>query len=387
MANGGTGVVDYTSPLVRQKWMREGLIQAASQSFWTPYQGGTMDSIVYQENNISASEGHTVVFDFDGALVGSAVKGKNTASGSGETKKKFSDKITVDRYRFVVDNGDKFDGVNIGDLSINEHADSRGKLSDLWVRVKDQAITDTLQQGATHRITLGSTFTFDQFLDIENTIKTGVGYKQMSSTSAAPTRLPLKPFMLQDGRPVWLMVIDSAMKNKLMKSTGAQQVFRESDVRGNDNRLLKGVIGKVGSFMVVEYETFFGSTNSSTVGDFILNGYAQIDKTKIQVAGLRQYTDADGGFVPESWTGDGLTAAAKIFSRGLILGAGAMQLAMGKMPDYKFQESTDFGITSESALETWCGFKPTKFTVENDDYAVAIGGISNGIIALDLQIN
>ena len=60
---------------------------------------------------------------------------------------------------------------------------------------------------------------------------------------------------------------------------------------------------------------------------------------------------------------------------------------MGKMPDYKFQASTDFGITSQSALETWCGFKPTKFKAENDDYATAIGGISNGIIALDVQVN
>lgn len=384
---GGTGVVDINSDLVRKKWMREGLIQASSKSFWSAYSGGSMDSIIYQENNISASEGHTVVFDFDGNLVGQAVKGKETAFGTGETKKKFSDKVTVDRYRFVVDNGDKFDGVNIGDLSINEHQDSRNKLADLWVRVKDQAIYDTLQQGATHRITLGSTFTFDQFLDIENTIKTGNGFKQMTSTSAAPTRLPLAPFMLADGKPIWLMVIDSAMKNLLMKSSGAQDVFKGADVRGNNNRLLQGVVGKVGNFMVVEADTFFGTTASAAVGDFIEDGYAQINKTRIQLAGLRQYTDAAGGFVPESWTGDNLTPGAKLFSRGLILGSGAMQLAMGKMPDYKFQASTDFGITSQSALETWCGFKPTKFKAENDDYATAIGGISNGIIALDVQVS
>lgn len=383
----GSGVVDINSELVRKKWMREGLIQAASKSFWSPYQGGSMASIVYQENNISASEGHTVVFDFDGNLVGQAVKGKETAVGTGETKKKFSNKLTVDRYRWVVDNGDKFDGVNIGDLSINEHQDAKNKLADLWVRVKDQAVFDTLQQGATHRIILDGTFTFDQFLDIENIIKTGSGYKQMTSKSAAPARLPLAPFMLQDGRPVWLMVIDSTMKNKLMKSTGAQQLFRESDVRGNENRLIKGVIGKVGNFMVVEGDTFFGSSSSASVGDFIVDGYAQLNKTKIQLSGLRQYTDADTGFVPESWTGDGLTAAAKLFSRGVILGAGAMQLAMGKMPDYKFKSSGDFDITSESAMEAWCGFKATKFTTENDDYSVAIGGISNGIVALDLQIN
>lgn len=383
---GGTGVVSLTSDLVRQKWMREGLIQAASKSFWSPYQGMSMDSIVYQENNISASEGHTVVFDFDGALVGQAVKGKETAFGTGETKRKFSDKVTVDRYRFVVDNGDKFDGVNVGDLSINEHADSRNKLSDLWVRVKDQAIFDTLQQGATHRIT-ASTFTFDDLLDIENIVKTGSGYKIMTGTTAATKRLPLQPFMLMDGKPVWLVVIDTPTKVKLMKSTGAQTVLKDADVRGNENRLIKGVVGKVGNFLIVEADSFFGTTSSASVGDFVSSDYAQINKSKVQLSGLRQYTDASAGFVPESWTGDGLTAAAKTFSRNLILGAGAMQLAMGKMPDYKFQSSQDFGITTQSALEVWCGFKPAKYTAENDDYAVKVGGISNGIVAFDLQID
>lgn len=383
---GGTGVIAYNSDLKRKQWMSEGLIQAASKSFWSPYQGNSFKSVVFQTNDNSKKAGHDVVFDFTGNLVGQAVKGQDTAFGTGETKKQFSDKVTVDRYRFVVDNGDKFDGINSGNLAINEHTESRGLLSDLWIRVKDQGINDVLQQSATHRITSG-TFTFDDFLDIENTIKTGNGYKVMSANTAAPSRLPLQPFMLQDGRPVWLMVIDSAMKNKLLKSAGAQQLFREADVRGNDNRLIKGVVGKVGNFLLVEQDTFFGSTVSASAGDFVANDYAQLNKTKIQMSGLRQYTDADGGFVPESWTGDGLVAGAKTFSRGLILGAGAMQIGMGLMPDYKLQASADFGIKTESALETWCGFKATKFTAENDDYATAIGGISHGIVALDIQIN
>lgn len=382
----GTGVVNAHSDLVRQKWMREGLIQAASKSFWTTYQGNNCKSIVYQENDISAKEGHTVVFDFSGNLTGKAVKGKETASGTGEQKKKFSDKVSVDRFRFVVDNGDKFDGVNIGDLSINEHTDSRDKLADLWVRVKDQAIFDTLQQGATHAIQSG-TLEFDDLLDVENIIKTGNGYKKINTTTAAAQRLPMQPFTLADGRPVWLVVIDSPLKNKLLKSDGGQNMLAEADVRGNDNRLIKGVIGKIGNFLFVEAETFFGVSKNKTVGGFIEDGYAQINKTEIQMAGLRGYTAADGTFNPTAWTGEPIAAGAKKYSRGLILGAGAMQLAMGKSPDYKFQASSDFSITTESALEVWCGFKPTKYKPENDDYAVKIGGISNGIIALDIQLN
>ncbi|MHA4875007.1 hypothetical protein, partial [Enterococcus faecium] len=90
--------------------------------------GNTMDSVVFQAKKDGAKEGHTVVFDFDGNLSGKARKGKETAYGTGEQKRKFSDKLTVERYRLVADNGDVFDGVDIGDLTINQHTDSRTKL-------------------------------------------------------------------------------------------------------------------------------------------------------------------------------------------------------------------------------------------------------------------
>lgn len=390
-SNRATAVVDYNSDLVRQNWMLEGLLQANSMSFTASYTGGSSNSIVYQEVNTNAKDGHTVVFDFDGNLTGRAVKGKQTATGTGETKKKFSDKITVERYRWVVDNGDKFDGVNIGDLSITEHADSRAKLSDLWIRIKDQAILDVAQQSATHRLILDKTFTFDQFLDVENVVKTGKGYVKMDSKNSADIRRPLKPFMLQNGSPVWLFVVDNTMKNMLLKTTGAQSVFSGGDVRGNDNRLFKGVIGKMGNFLFVEADTFFGTTNNTAKpGDFVDEyGYLQFDKTEIEISGLRQYTGDDNLFVPKSWTGESVAApGAKTFSRGLILGAGAIQFGMGKLPDYKWQESHDFGITSESCMEAWIGAKATILNPESGDYSYAkMGGISHGIVAVDIQVD
>ena len=111
-----TGQVRLDSDLKRKQWMREGLVQAASKSFWSPLTGNTMDSVVFQAKKDGAKEGHTVVFDFDGNLSGKARKGKETAYGTGEQKRKFSDKLTVERYRLVADNGDVFDGVDIGDL-------------------------------------------------------------------------------------------------------------------------------------------------------------------------------------------------------------------------------------------------------------------------------
>ena len=123
--------IPYSDVLKRKAWMREGLVQAKSKSFWAAYTGATADSVVVQVNNSAAEAGHTITFDYDGALAGKAVKGKDTAYGKGEQKRKFSDKITMERYRLVVDNGDAFDGVDVGDLNTPQHGDSCTKLGAL----------------------------------------------------------------------------------------------------------------------------------------------------------------------------------------------------------------------------------------------------------------
>ncbi len=377
-----TAVVSLTSELKRKKWMREGLIQKSSLSFWNAYQGSSSQSIVYQENDISASAGHTVVFDFDGNISGKAVKGKETAFGKGEQKRKFSDKITVDRYRLVVDNGDEFDGVDIGDLSITQHSDSRTKLSDLFIRFKDQAIFDAAQgnlgQVPSHVIDLGTTFVWADLLNIEKVIKTSNGF------DTGAVRRPLDPFMLEGGKPIWLFVIDTAMKNILMKDTTAVNGFASNlanaDVRGNNNRVISGVLGRIGNLLIVEAGQFFGTTANSTSN-------WGLDDSEIELSGLRQYSGSDSTTAP--WTGqvgfdyDGST----LHSRGLIMGAGAIQLAFGRMPDYKYQPSQDFGIKSESALEVWMESKKTNMTAENTDYTNAkVANIDYGVIAVDLEV-
>lgn len=373
----GTGKVDYNSDLQRRQWMTEGLVQKAATSFWAPYRGATKDSIIMTTNNISADSGHTVVFDMDGNLSGRPVKGNTTARGTGEQKRKFSDKLTVADYRYVVDNGTKFDGVNIGDLSINEHGDSRNKLADLWVRSDDQAYFDLAQQGAEFGINLGTTFTFDQFLDIEQVVKQGRGFD--TSPAGINTRLPLKPFMLADGKPIWLFVVDVAMKNKLMKSTGAQQVLREADVRGNENRLIKGMLGRVGNFLVVEGGDFFGSTYGSILSG---DGYYNYDMNSVEMPGMRQYDSVNA-----KWTGEtGFDQDSTIKSRGVILGAGAFQKANGKLPNYEV-EFSDFKKFSESCMEVWCGAKNTKLLAENSDYDMGkVAGYNFGSVFVDVGV-
>ncbi len=374
-----TAVVSLTSDLKRKRWLREGMIQAASKSFWSPLTGSTKDGVVYQVNNTSAKEGHTVIFDYSGNITGKAKKGKETAFGEGEAKRKFSDSITVERYRLVVDNGDEFDAVDIGDLQISQHSDSRSKLSDLFIRWKDQALFDAAQgllgQAPTHVIDLGTTFTFDELTDIETTLKTSNGYDTGS------VRRPLDVYTTKDGEPCWLFVIDAAMAALLRKDTnGYQTIMGRSDVRGNNNRNIKGVIGKIGSMLIVQADQFFGETATE------LPGWG-LNDSEIEICGLRQYAGADPTTAP--WTGQSTFdyAHANLHSRGLILGAGALQIAFGKHPDYAWQPSEDFGITSESCLEVWMETRKCKLTAENEAYKSAIiAGIDYGVVAVDVEV-
>lgn len=380
-----TGIVKVGSDLERRKWMREGLIQKASMSFWNAFTGTSKDSVVFQANNENSGEGHTVVFDFDGNISGKAIKGKDTAFGKGEQKKKFSDKITVERYRLVVDNGDKFDGVNIGDLQINEHSDSRSKLGDLWIRWKDQALFDSAQglittnddgvQAPTHTIDLGTTFTFNQLLDIERTLKTSNGY------TTGGVRRPLDPVRMENERPLWIFVIDSAMANLLRKdAAGYQTLVRSGDLRGNNNRNISGIIGQLGALLIVESNQFFGATGGTTLG-------WGLDDSEVEMSGLRQYDGADP--TTALWTGqEGFDyASSTLHSRGVILGAGALQIAFGKQPDYRWQPSQDFAIKSESALEVWTEVRKTKLKAETANYKAAkVADVDYGVVTVDVQV-
>ena len=386
-----TGSVRLDSDLLRRKWVREGMLQKAATSFWAPYKGQTKDSIIMTVNNSSADAGHTVVFDMRGKLEGRPVRGKETAQGTGQQKKKFSDKITVDRYRWVVDNGDKFEGKAINDLTLHEHADSRSLLGDQWIRAADQGYFDLAQQTPEYGLKLGNTFTFDHLLECEYACKMGEGFDVVKQ--GIGRRLPLDPFKTADGRPIWLMLIDTPMKLKLLSSAqGSQAFFSATDVRGNDNRLISGVIGRIGNFLLVEAPSFFGTSESAIVD---ANGFYNYNNVSTYASGLRQYiTTTDNG--AKLWSGTKEydaqianvgTGTVKQFSRGIILGAGAFQFAMGKEPDYHFQASTDFGITSESCLEVWCGLKPTKLYAENEDYAsVSVAGYNYGTVFVDLQV-
>ena len=380
MATNATGVVQINSELIRKGWMVEGMVQSAAKSWWSPLIGSSKSAVVYQVNDFGAGNGHTVVFDYSGNLSGEGFEDKEQAYGKGEAKKKFSDKLIVKRVRYAVDNGDEYDAINIGDLEITMHQDSRVKLSDLWNRNKDQWLFDAAQGrlnsiANTHVIrpddkaTIGAltdtdVLTWDFLWDMEEKVRTGEGF------AVGEKRRPLDPYTGTDADPVWLFAIDPTMKRQLIKDGPLQVNLGVADVRGEGNRLISGQLGKLGTMLITETPRFFGSSSARTLG-----------KSKVEISGLR-LVDEDGLYYGE----EGYGASGKIVaSRGLLLGAGALQLGIGKMPEYRWQSSQDFGIDSESAVISWVGVQKTKLVAEDVDYIDArVAGIDYGVIAVDV---
>lgn len=396
---GQTGVVQPTSILIRDKWVLDNLLKESQYSYTNGYAGGDSRSIIHQVNNENAKDGHNVIFQNTGRLTGNWKVGKETVRGTGEDKKLFSSSLEIQRIRTEVENADKFDAVNVGDLALSQHQESMSLLADMWVRSKDQAFFDVCQQSASHRILLENGFTFKDFGYIEQIVKTGLGYTDMATKTAIRGRRPvLESFRAKADRVFnqYILLIDPYMKAKLMGDSATQTLIATADVRGNENRLLNGVIGKIGSnITVVEVPVFDGITDSTVVGDFIDKNPVskdawthQFNKHKVYNQGLRTYTGDDKAFVPKSWLGDKVAnAGTKTFSRALLLGAGAVQLGYGMMPAYHYAESQDYGINSTSMLEVWCAMRARYMKAENDDYSSKIGGISYGIIAIDMQVD
>lgn len=377
MAKQSTGILRYGNALERKGWMVEGMIQKASESFWRGLTGNNHDAIIYQKNDFNAKVGHNIIFDYSGNLATAGFRGKEQAFGNSPAKMKFSDSLTLEFGRYTVDNGMEFDAEAIGDIDLSTHADSREKLADNFVRAKDQMFFDLGQgylrgQAPTHVIrpgnkaTIGALTATDKLsweflVNMETIVKTGIGY------TVGGRRSPMKPFKLADGRKVWLLVLDSFQIADLLKDEKFQRVYQHAEVRGIGNALISHNVTQVGSFVIMEASTFAGSSINN-----------QLFKTAVEIQGLRT-VDENGTF-----SGTGKAQTGKVASRGLILGAGAFQLGMGSTPDYKFQESQDFGITSESAMLLTMQADKCKLTAEVEDYKEAkVANMDYGVAVID----
>lgn len=373
-----TGVVDYNSDLIRKGWMKEGLVQAAAKSFWTPLTGNSPQSVVYQKNDLNAGNGMNVVFDYDGFLDGEGFRGAEQAYGKGESKRKFSDTLSVEFGRYSVNNGRKFKAAEIDALDLTNHSDSRSKLGDLWVRNKDQALFDSAQgflrgEGNTHFIRpndrattgalqAGDNLSFDFLMDLQEILETGRGYSQ------SPTGIQRMPIETINGK--YYFMIDKYQKFQLLRDTKFQNLMAEADTRGDSNRIISATLASMGSLNIVEAPNFFGSSSSN-----------KLFKNSVKRSGLRAI-DGSG-----AWQGTAAYDGTAAVSRGLVLGASALKLAFGYAPDYKFQESQDFGIDSESAMEIVYNVDKAQLVAEDEDYDdYNVAGYDFGVIAVETAI-
>ena len=454
---------DKKSILRRREWMAQGLLQASKKSFWAGYTGKSQSSLFHQVKLGDSQSGFTLIFDARGNLTDEAIADRAQAWGKGEKKRVFSSSITLRRWRQVVDNGDKFDAIDIGHINLAEHGDSRALLADKVIRHKDQAWFDTLQgnlarpestdgpgtvrySGApTHLYQFQNkrnstngldndgayAFGYDEMTDLCTSLETGGKtwrfkksgedtydssdkfdeVKQPVYFDSEINRPPLEPYRNDGGMAMWMFVCDASVMNLLRKGDIFKTFAPQADVRGNDNMVFKGIIGSFQNLMIVQAPTYFGSesgnmwnksyaegikgydnkpdTEDSTVSFKQRNGTWQLSDSRIQNCGMRQYKIRGNKVL---WQGmpeyDTVNTSDEIWSRALILGGNAGQIAWGKMPDYKYQASFDFGITSQSAVEYWFNLQKTKWNPElggdYDDRKVT--NIDWGCIPVDIRI-
>ena len=393
-----TGKLPITSKLIRNTWMKEGLVQSQSLSFWSAFKGTSLDAVIVQSQTSTADDGHTIVFDYDGNYAGGARRGKEKAYGYGGVKLKFSDKLTCERLRYPVNNGDKFDGKEIGDLSINEHSDSRAKLADNWVRQNDQFFFDIGQgflrgskpthgylpgdKTASKDLVSGDTLSYNELVKMELAQKTGKDW------SIGNDRRPMKPYAGgsenngQNPAPVYLVIVTAGQAASLKLDSGFQTIVAQADVRGRDNMLLSNVLGRIGNTIYMEAPSYHGEED--------VVGGTELGQSVVEMSGLRRVKIKANGvelFEGTEAYDKEVTAGTIIIDRGLIIGAGAFSEGIGMDPDYKFQSSEDFGIDSESMMEWWGQAQATILKPETNDYKSAkIGNMTFGLGYVDTWV-
>ena len=363
----GTSIL-YSDTLKRQQWIRQGILKSQTKSMFDAYKGTSSEAMIYvKRNEVSTDKnGHKVNYDYDGYLVGGMITGDNTAFGNGETKLKFSDSIEVVKKRLVVDNGTEYDAVNIGSTNLSTMTDSRSKLSNLFTKHVDQAIIDAGQgvlngDSPSHIIrpnakasiaALASTdiMSYDFIMQVNTALLDGTDYTD------GDDRPPLQPFMMEDGEEVFLWLLDPVQAQQLKQDDDFKANVSRADLRGTKNRFFKRALGKVGNFVFIEMKTFAGKNLGAGDGSVL-------GEQKVQIAGLRRFNE-DGLMTGQS----GFPGTTKIIAaRSIIMGAGAIQMAWGKSPDYRLEEK-DFGNMSQSALVSWFNVKKCILTAENGDY-------------------
>jgi len=211
--------LSYTNTLKRQGWVKDKLLSAVETSKWAPYTGNSSAAIVYSKTDSSCGAGgHVTNYDYKQYVRAKAIKGDQRIYGKGVQKRKFSARLQIEEWSFTVENGRAFEGCDVNDLSNKEHGDSVNILSQNWVISRDQLQFDVAQGGIgtkpTHIYDLGTTFEYNDLINLEDAAKTGRGFMAPGangavSTTAAKRRIPLRGWRTENGETMRLVFLDT----------------------------------------------------------------------------------------------------------------------------------------------------------------------------------
>lgn len=347
----------------------------------------TNSPIVQQMFNIN--KGHNLIFQYSYQFTQGPVTQNTQALGTGEIPMLLQDEMSFIRTRYTGQVEDIFDTSQFGASGLSEVAFIQGEIVKNYHRHVDQAIFDTMQghhwNERSNRFDLPSGvvevtggLSLDTMIDLGVAASTGI--------VNGVQREPLRPFAVMDGRQVYALIVDNYTAAELKKSQDFKVMMSGSDVRGNTNRNISGVIGLFHNILVIEAPIASGViapelTQGTTLAREIGVGFKNV-KHVIQ-PGLR-LQDAAG-----LWTGEVGFDAKNIKKRRCILvGAGAISYGIAKTPVFGVKSSEDYDIFKETMLEVWMELQKTQYTIARgrDPEEMRIAGLDFGQLTVDINL-
>lgn len=364
-------LVGDASDLKRLEWVGTRLHQTRLTDPFAGLMGSDpIGSVIFTKTSVNAGRGNTVIFDYDGFLTGSGtVTGKTGVSGKGEVKRLFSDTITIDRVRIPVDNGDPFDARNVGRTDAERLQDSGTKLADALNFKRQQNFMDCAQGTLgpvtpSHVIrpngrTAKGNLVAGDIMDLTLLQRISLAMTEGAGFDTGADRMPLLPYQLKNGRPVFLLYLDPIDMANLRKDSEWSSAVQTADTRGLENLFFNSKAMQFENLLLSELPRFSGDAT-------ILDGSTLAGSAIIR-PGARLFASGSGTIK---------------HTRSFILGAGAMCYAKGTDPVVT-TEVRDHGTFNESVLTVHHNMKRTRLTPEGADYTPALKDIDLGIITIE----
>ncbi len=364
-----TGAFTYGDSLNRQRWVKEGLVQAGQTSFFNGKIGSTFESPIFHVRDLNTNgNGNKIIFDFDGFLSQIPIEGKAQLSGTGENKKKFSAEMHTKFFANTVDQGWKFELAHLDATTLNTFQDSRDKLANLYWRIRNQGYFDCgmgffeddqpthilLPNGQTDIANLTdadkpSLAFIEQILHACNT-----GETLVSMNGATTNRPGLNAFADSsangDGSGYYRLIVDWYFEY-LLGTDPAWQKLMELDLLGDKNRRLANEIGRYRNLIIERAPMFQGYSEAT-----------RLNKSSVENAGLR-LRNLNG-----IWQGiAGFDRTIAKVGNAFVLGKGGMISGSSSESEYTL-EQTNHKTMSEASHQWTQNVKRTMLFEHSGDY-------------------